>query len=148
MILYYGNQDREMVPQYGGGNKNNDYGRGFYTTEDIELAKEWAYSGYNKSADGHWLHTYDIDLDKCNVYYLNDDDIMCWLSQLYTHRDIGEPIEVEDYYRNKYVNRDRIARNEYQLKAKNVKYDSQKETIDMIYISILSDFWNSILNLI
>ena len=95
MILYYGNQDREMVPQYGGGNKNNDYGRGFYTTEDIELAKEWAYSGYNKSADGHWLHTYDIDLDKCNVYYLNDDDIMCWLSQLYTHRDIGEPIEVE-----------------------------------------------------
>ncbi len=45
---------------------------------------------------------------------------------------IGEPIEVEDYYRNKYVNRDRIARNEYQLKAKNVKDDSQKETIDMI----------------
>ncbi len=45
---------------------------------------------------------------------------------------VSEPVEVEEYYRNKYVNRDRIARNEYQLKARNVKYSKQKETIDMI----------------
>lgn len=29
------------VPQYGMGNVHNDYGRAFYCTESIKMAKEW-----------------------------------------------------------------------------------------------------------
>lgn len=33
--LYHGNKDANMVPFYGKGLKDNDYGRGFYTGEII-----------------------------------------------------------------------------------------------------------------
>lgn len=42
LILYHGTPNKEVVPVYGGGNDRHDYGRGFYLTESIELAKEWA----------------------------------------------------------------------------------------------------------
>lgn len=40
--LYHGSENIIEVPEYGKGMRNNDYGRGFYCTEDIELAREWA----------------------------------------------------------------------------------------------------------
>ena len=40
--LYHGSEKIIENPIYGKGKLNNDYGRGFYCTEDIELAKEWA----------------------------------------------------------------------------------------------------------
>ena len=42
IILYHGTSDKEIKPAYGLGNDKHDYGRGFYLTEDYELAKEWA----------------------------------------------------------------------------------------------------------
>ena len=46
--LYHGNKNANMRPKYGKGTSNNDYGVGFYTTPDAELAKEWAYAAYTK----------------------------------------------------------------------------------------------------
>ena len=40
--LYHGSENIIDVPTYGKGARHNDYGKGFYCTEDIELAKEWA----------------------------------------------------------------------------------------------------------
>ena len=40
--LYHGSQIILEKPEYGKGVRNNDYGRGFYCTEEIELAREWA----------------------------------------------------------------------------------------------------------
>lgn len=37
-------------PVWGVGNPNNDYGLGFYCTENIDLAKEWACSA---ESDGY-----------------------------------------------------------------------------------------------
>ena len=42
IILYHGTSDKEIKPTYDLGNDKHDYGRGFYLTEDYELAKEWA----------------------------------------------------------------------------------------------------------
>ena len=39
VILYHGSNNIINKPGFGLGNKNNDYGLGFYTTENIELAK-------------------------------------------------------------------------------------------------------------
>lgn len=42
MILYHGSREIVEHPLYGKGSENNDYGQGFYCTESMELAKEWA----------------------------------------------------------------------------------------------------------
>ena len=42
LILYHGSSEIVQAPVFGKGKSYNDYGRGFYCTEYIELAKEWA----------------------------------------------------------------------------------------------------------
>jgi hypothetical protein len=42
MILYHGSDRIIEKPVFGEGKSYNDYGRGFYCTEHVELAKEWA----------------------------------------------------------------------------------------------------------
>ena len=41
MIVYHGSNHVIEVPEFNGSKKTNDYGYGFYTTESLELAKEW-----------------------------------------------------------------------------------------------------------
>lgn len=48
IFLYHGTSDREIKPTYDLGNDKHDYGRGFYLTEDYELAKEWAVCRSNE----------------------------------------------------------------------------------------------------
>ena len=42
MKIYHGSEDIIIKPKYESGKPNNDFGRGFYCTQDIERAKEWA----------------------------------------------------------------------------------------------------------
>ncbi|MCF0142741.1 MAG: DUF3990 domain-containing protein, partial [Parasporobacterium sp.] len=42
LTIYHGSQQIVEVPRFGMGKPYNDYGQGFYCTENIELAKEWA----------------------------------------------------------------------------------------------------------
>ena len=42
IIIYHGSENIIEKPEYGKGKSYNDYGRGFYCTEYIDLAKEWA----------------------------------------------------------------------------------------------------------
>lgn len=44
MVLYHGSPDIIEKPSFGYGNKRNDYGVGFYCTQNIELGREWACS--------------------------------------------------------------------------------------------------------
>ena len=41
MIIYHGSENVITKPIFGAGNPKNDYGRGFYCTEDKELSKEY-----------------------------------------------------------------------------------------------------------
>ena len=41
-ILYYGSEFLIEKPEFGKGARHNDYGRGFYFKENIELAREWS----------------------------------------------------------------------------------------------------------
>lgn len=49
IILYHGSPNRIVVPKYGFGEERHDYGKGFYLTESIELAKEWAVCRPNEA---------------------------------------------------------------------------------------------------
>lgn len=55
MVLWHGSQKIIEVPQFGLGKVHNDYGQGFYCTESLDLAREWACSG---DADG-FANRYD-----------------------------------------------------------------------------------------
>ena len=41
IILYHGTSDKIFTPTYGKGNDKHDYGKEFYLTESIDLAKEF-----------------------------------------------------------------------------------------------------------
>lgn len=88
IILYHGNKDKSMIPKYGCGNKDNDYGEGFYTTADKELGKEWAMSSYTRGNKGY-LHTYELSLEGLKILDLTKLDSLHWIAELLVNRRIN-----------------------------------------------------------
>jgi len=84
LILYHGSDHIIEAPAYNGSKRTNDYGYGFYTTESLELAKEWACSD-NK--DG-FANSYETDLDDLQILNLNapEFNILNWLAVLTHYR--------------------------------------------------------------
>lgn len=84
MRIYHGSDSIIENPKYNGSKRTNDYGYGFYTTENIELAKEWACSG---GTDG-FANIYDFDMSRLSVLNLNDGhySILNWLAILTQYR--------------------------------------------------------------
>lgn len=57
MRLYHGSPRVVPRPEYKLGNPKNDYGRGFYCTEMLDMAKEWACKRNNDGfANAYVLH--------------------------------------------------------------------------------------------
>ena len=44
ITIYHGSEQIINEPTFGKGKTNNDFGIGFYCTENEDLAKEWAVS--------------------------------------------------------------------------------------------------------
>ncbi|MBE6802700.1 MAG: DUF3990 domain-containing protein [Ruminococcaceae bacterium] len=84
IIVYHGSSKIIEKPVFGVGNPNNDYGLGFYCTENIELAKEWACSA---ETDGY-ANKYELDLADLSVLSLTNGDfnILNWLFVLLENR--------------------------------------------------------------
>ncbi len=92
-ILYHGSPDILERPIYGAGKTYNDYGQGFYCTEHLELAKEWACSeGVNGYANRYEMETGDL-----RILDLSSDDysILNWLAILLENRQprLSSPVE-------------------------------------------------------
>lgn len=83
-ILYHGSSHIIEQPVYGFGNKKNDYGLGFYCTESIELAKEWACT----SEMNGYVNQYEFIMDGLSLLDLNDGSyhILNWLAILLENR--------------------------------------------------------------
>ena len=96
MIIYHGSKDIIEKPVFGKGNKKNDYGLGFYCTENLELAKEWACS--NNETNGY-ANQYEIDLSPCKVLDLREEkySILNWMAILLKFRtfDVNTPISAQ-----------------------------------------------------
>ena len=83
-IVYHGSTVIIEKPQFGVGNPNNDYGLGFYCTETLDLAKEWACS-----AETHgYANKYTLDMSDLTVLSLTGGDynILNWLAILLENR--------------------------------------------------------------
>lgn len=97
MKLYHGSTIQVQKPQFGFGKSTNDYGRGFYCTESLDLAKEWACPA---KSDG-FANIYEIDLEDLRILDLNAQGrgILEWLSVLITNR----PVRLESPMQNEAV---------------------------------------------
>ena len=84
ITVYHGSKQIVEVPAFGLGRKNNDFGLGFYCTESIDLAKEWAVSSLS---DG-FANRYTLDTEYLNILNLNSPDytILNWMAVLVAHR--------------------------------------------------------------
>ena len=84
LILYHGSPEIIEKPVFGKGKINNDYGRGFYCTEHIDLAKEWACT----EGKSGYANRYEIDTTGLSVLNLSSEDytILNWLAILMYNR--------------------------------------------------------------
>lgn len=88
ITLYHGTPNKIVTPMYGQGDDKHDYGRGFYLTDDIELAKEWAVC--RPVETNGWVHKYELDCDELKILDFKDYDVLAWLAELMKHRDAAD----------------------------------------------------------
>jgi hypothetical protein len=88
LILFHGTPDKVVHPTYGLGDEKHDYGKGFYLTENEELAKEWAVCRPNEI--NGWLHKYTLDTDGLKILDFEKNNILAWLAELMKHRDAAD----------------------------------------------------------
>ena len=93
ITIYHGSEKVIDNPIWGYGREDNDYGQGFYCTEDPELAKEWAAV----TEKGGFLNTYSLTTDRLKTLRLQapEYNMLNWMALLLYNRKIrySSPIE-------------------------------------------------------
>lgn len=88
IILFHGTSEENFTPTYGLGNDKHDYGRGFYLTDNLQLAKEWAVCKPN-NVNG-WVHKYELETDNLKILDFQEHNILAWLAELMKHRPASD----------------------------------------------------------
>lgn len=104
MKLYHGSKVIVNRPQLRLGKLNNDFGRGFYCTQDIEKAKEWAC----KNNEDGYVNVYELNNSNLKVLDLTKEEysVLNWISILLKNRtfNIDNPISLyaKEFLINRY----------------------------------------------
>ncbi len=97
MRLYHGSAEIIQRPIFGLGRTYNDYGPGFYCTEHMDLAKEWAC----REKKTGFVNCYELNMEQLKVLNLSDDSfsILHWLTILLENRKvrISSPVMKRGY---------------------------------------------------
>ena len=88
ITLYHGSPNKVVVPKYGFGESKHDYGKGFYLTENIELAKEWAVCRPDET--NGWVHKYELRTTDLKILDFQEYNVLSWLAELMKHRDASD----------------------------------------------------------
>lgn len=82
--LYHGSEFPVEKPLYKFGKTTNDYGQGFYCSNDEELAKEWACKN---NIDGY-VNLYELKINNLKILNLLDEkyNILNWIALLLKNR--------------------------------------------------------------
>lgn len=93
--IFHGSDHMISNPVFGAGKPYNDYGLGFYCTENSDMAKEW---GVSKNKDGY-ANQYTINCDGLSILDLNAPEfcILHWLAVLLENRQftINAPLALQ-----------------------------------------------------
>lgn len=98
MLVYHGSDHFIEKPVYNGSKRTNDYGYGFYTTESIELAKEWACSDQRNG----FANIYEFNPDGLSILRLNSPEynILNWLAILTKYRSYWQNGSIAEEAKN------------------------------------------------
>lgn len=134
LIIYHGSKNIIEKPYYHGGKLQNDYGYGFYCTESLELAKEWASN--NKETNGY-ANKYSIDLDGLKILDLFNEkySILNWIAILLKFRTFDLSNEMSIKAKEYLLNNFYIDVNDYDIVIGYRADDS--------YFSFAKDFLNN-----
>ena len=82
--IFHGSSKIIEKPQLLLGKSTNDFGRGFYLTEDIDLGREWSV-GFKKKG---YLNKYLIETDGLNILDLTSkpNNLLNWIALLIANR--------------------------------------------------------------
>ena len=98
--IYHGSTMEIPKPLLSKGKSNNDYGRGFYCTEDLEMAREWACRG---NMHPGFVNAYDLEMEGLSVLDLSSQEysVLNWMAVLLANRtfdlDADIALEVREY---------------------------------------------------
>ena len=86
LTIYHGSNKIIKEPDYDINNNNNDFGQGFYTSINSELAKEWAV----KNGQNGFLNEYILDTNKLDILDLTNPsyNILNWVACILKFRRI------------------------------------------------------------
>ena len=98
MLVYHGSDHIIEKPVYHGSKRTNDYGYGFYTTESIELAKEWACSDQRNG----FANIYEFNPEGLSMLRLNSPEynILNWLAILTKYRSYWQNGSIAEEAKN------------------------------------------------
>lgn len=88
VILFHGTPNKIVVPTFGHGDEKHDYGKGFYLTENLELAKEWAVCRPNDN--NGWVHKFELTTEGLKILDFQEMNVLSWLAELMKHRDAAD----------------------------------------------------------
>ena len=130
-IIYHGSDHIIETPQFGYGKPYNDYGIGFYCTENPNMAKEWGV-GIDHNGFSNQYKMECVGLSVLNLH--SDYTMMHWLTILLENRefDVATPLAAEA--------------KEYLIRNFHLNYESYDIIIgyraDDSYFSFAADFIN------
>lgn len=81
--VYHGSYEKIVEPLFGFGKDYNDYGKGFYTTLDIEKAKEWAHT---QELISGYVHKIELDISDLSIFNFDKYPTYVWLTELMSYR--------------------------------------------------------------
>lgn len=99
LIIYHGSNELKGLPVFGKGKKINDYGLGFYCTEDLEKAKLWSVMN---NTDG-FVNKYELNVEGLKILRLDDSNILQWLAILASNRLLD--LKESDIYRKLFIDK-------------------------------------------
>lgn len=103
ITLYHGSDHILQKPLFGFGKADNDYGTGFYTTQDYTKAAEWAI---NNGGQDSIVNIYDIDATGLNIINLDEYGTLAWIAEIIANR--GARGEIASLRAEEYIKKYRI----------------------------------------
>lgn len=88
MELYHGSTQILAKPTIDGGRADNDYGKGFYCTQSVPLAMEWACKESTRDA---FINKYYLDTEGLKICNLSGPgfNVLNWIALLMNNRNVN-----------------------------------------------------------
>lgn len=95
-VLFHGSPKIVEKPLLGYGKNSNDFGPGFYLTEDRDLAKEWAVT-YKRNG---YLNKYELNIEGLNILDLTkvEEGLDQWIALILDNRPTSISQELKEEF--------------------------------------------------